>query len=62
MSAAKMWAKVTGPYGELVGPKTSGLLDQFTSLGWKWWGGFGIWVDTWLYRGEYSSRLDNVGV
>lgn len=39
-SLVKMYAPSVGEFGEVVGPKRDGNLDQFWSLGWKWWGGF----------------------
>ena len=57
-SIAKAYASDIGEFGEVVGPKKDGLLDQFVSLGWKWYGGFGIINENWLVRGEYSSSLD----
>ena len=59
-SLAKVYATEVGEYGEVVGPKPDGLLDQFVSLGWKWYGAYAIMNPNWLVRGEYSSSLDNV--
>ncbi len=59
-SLAKMYATATGPMGEVLDPERTGLVKQFVHVGWKWFGGYGIWVQPWLYRGEFSSRLDNV--
>jgi N4-gp56 family major capsid protein len=47
-----------GQYGVIVGPKYDGILNQFRTLGWKWLGGYGRWVESWIVRGEFSSRLD----
>lgn len=58
MSIAKAYAKEVGEYGEVVGPLKDGLLEQFVSLGWKWYGAFGIINDNWLVRAEVSSTLD----
>jgi len=58
VSIAKLFDAVTGEFGESVGPKKSGLLDQFNSLGWKFWGGYGRWVESWVLRGEYSTSLE----
>lgn len=57
-SIAKVYATEVGEYGEVVGPERSGLLKQFVSLGWKWYGGFGIINQNWLGRAEVSSSLD----
>ena len=59
-SLAKIFAPDVGEFGEVIGPKRDGLLDQFVSLGWKWYGAYAIMNENWLVRGEYSSSLDNV--
>ena len=58
MSMAKLYDAPTGEFGMTVGPKTSGLADQFHSLAWKFYGGYGRWVESWLLRGEYSTALE----
>ena len=60
MSIAKLYAmdEHSGPFGKVVGPKVDGLVDQFQSLGWKFYGGYGRWQEGWLLRGEYSSSLE----
>jgi len=35
-SLVKVWAPQIGEFGDLVGPKTQGLADQWTSFAWKW--------------------------
>lgn len=57
-SLAKVYATEVGEFGQVVGPKVDGLLDQFGSLGWKWWGQYGRFAESWLLRGEYSSSLE----
>lgn len=57
-SVAKAYASEVGEFGQVVGPKMDGLVDQFVSLGWKWYGGYGIINDNWLVRGEYASSHD----
>lgn len=59
-SLYKVFAKQTGPYGEVVGPKVTGLADQFVSLAWKWYGNYVRLREGCLLRGEFSSSLDNV--
>ena len=59
-SVAKIFATEVGEFGEVIGPKRDGLLDQFVSLGWKWYGAYAIMNQNWLVRGEYSSSLDNI--
>ncbi len=58
MSLAKVFDAETGEFGEIVGPKVSGMLNQFTSLGGKFYGGYGRLVESWLVRGEYTSSLE----
>ena len=53
-SLVKVWAPQIGEFGELVGPKTQGLADQWTSFAWKWFGGYGRVSENWLYRGEFA--------
>jgi hypothetical protein len=57
-SIAKLYDESVGEYGEIVGPKRQGLLDQFGSIGWKWYGNYGRIVESWLLRGEFSSSID----
>jgi N4-gp56 family major capsid protein len=57
-SIAKVFASDVGEYGQVIGPKPSGLLDQFVSLGWKWYGAYGRIAENWLHRLEVSSSLD----
>lgn len=47
-----------GAFGQVVGPKLDGILDQFATLGWKWYGNYGRWVESWILRGEYSGSLE----
>ena len=53
-SLVKLYAPSVGEFGEIVGPKRDGLLDQFWSLGWKFWGGYGRVAENRLYREEVS--------
>jgi len=59
-SVAKSYATDlgNGEYGQIVGPEEQGLLNQWVSLGWKWFGGFAIISENWLGRIEVSSSLD----
>ena len=59
-SLVKVYADEVGEYGEIVGPKTWGTVDQFTTLAWKWFGAYGRVAENYIVRGEYSSSLDNV--
>lgn len=58
-SVAKAYASDVGEFGEVVGPKRDGLVDQFVSLGWKWYGAYSIVNENWLVRSEVSSSLDS---
>lgn len=57
-SVAKVYAKEIGEFGDVVGPLEQGLLEQWVSLGWKYYGGFGVIAEPRLARGEFSSSLD----
>jgi hypothetical protein len=57
-SMAKLYDLGTGEFGQIVGPKIDGTLDQFKSIGWKFYGNYGRWVESWLLRGEFASILD----
>lgn len=56
-SLIKAFAPETKEFGLTVGPKMSGVLDQFRSLGWKWYGGVGLVADNYIARSEHSSSL-----
>ena len=58
MSLAKLFDSQTGEFGTTVGPTKTGRLEQFETLGWKFYGGYGRWVESWLIRGEFSSSVD----
>lgn len=57
-SLAKVYDTATGEYGQIVGPKKDGLVDQFTSLAWKWYGGYDIIAENRILRSEVSVSLD----
>jgi len=59
-SLAKLYAEETGEFGQTVGPNIIGGLEQFTQLGWKWFGGYGRLSESWMLRTEVSCSLDNV--
>src|SRR5258706_3252074 len=59
-SLVKVYADEVGEYGEIVGPKTWGTAETFTTLAWKWFGAYGRIAENNIVRGEYSSSLDNV--
>jgi hypothetical protein len=57
-SLVKVFANEVGEFGQLVGPKVDGLAEQWQSLAWKWYGGYGRYSENRIARGEYSSSLD----
>ncbi len=57
-SLAKVYDPNVGEYGQIVGPKRQGLLDQFESIGWKFYGGYGILSDNRVLRAEVSARVE----
>jgi hypothetical protein len=57
-SIGKVYDTEVGEYGQIVGPKITGLADQFTSLAWKWYGGFGLIAENRIIRIEVSSTMD----
>lgn len=57
-SLAKVYATEIGEYGQVVGPKRDGLVDQWETLGWKYYGGYGVISDNRLLRSEVSTSLD----
>jgi len=57
-SLVKLYDEPTGEFGTPVGPEEGGLVHQFRSLGWKFYGGYGIARENCLVRGEYASSLE----
>lgn len=57
-SLVKVYAQEVGEFGEVVGPLKDGLAEQWTSIAWKWFGGYGRMAENYILRGEYSSSLD----
>ena len=57
-SLVKVFATDTGPDGEIVGPKVTGVLDQFHTLGWKFYGGYGRVSENYLLRAEFSTSYE----
>lgn len=56
-SLVKWWDPGTGEFGELVMDE-QGLLKQWDSVGWKWFGAYAIKEQKAILRGEYASSLD----
>ena len=57
-SLYKLYAPSVGEFGEIVGPKTSGLAEQFSSVAWKFYGGYGRLTEKLITRGEYSTSYE----
>jgi len=55
MSLAKVYEPSVGEYGTIVGPKRDGALDQWVTLGFKWYGNYGRMSESWLMRAEVAS-------
>ena len=57
-SLAKWFDPATGEFGKLVLNERQGLVKQWVSQGWKWYGQYARTVESRLARGEFSSSLD----
>ena len=57
-SIYKLYAPSVGEFGQVVGPKTSGLAEQFSSIAWKFYGGYGRLTENTLLRGEFSTSYE----
>lgn len=57
-SIVKEYAPSVGEFGQVVGPKLSGLVNQFASVGWKWYGGYGRLRENSLLRFECSTSYE----
>jgi len=57
-SLVKVYATDVGEYGMEVGPKVSGTLDQFNTLGWKYYGGYGRVGENRLLRYECGTSYE----
>ncbi len=57
-SLVKVFVPSIGEFGEVVGPKKSGILDQFASVGWKFYGNYGLLTENRIVRGEYSTSYE----
>lgn len=54
-SLVKIFDGGLGEYGELVPPFETGNAKQWTTVSFKWWGGYGTINQGWLMRAETSS-------
>ncbi|MHC4193680.1 MAG: major capsid protein [Planctomycetota bacterium] len=53
-SLAKVYAPSVGEFGQIVGPRYAGSVDQWTQLGWKFYGNYGRLRENGLLRMEVS--------
>ena len=56
-SLAKVYQPSVGPFGTVVGPKKDGIVDQFVTLGWKFYGQYGIIAQNRILRAEVSASV-----
>lgn len=56
-SLVHVYAEEIGQYGSTPILKESGVVNQFSTLGWKYYGNYGLVADNYIARGEYSSSL-----
>jgi len=61
-SLMKVHDAAIGPNPQLMPPKVDGLLDQWDSAQWRWFGGFGIRAQNGLYRIEVASNRQVLGI
>ena len=57
-SLAKVYDPGTGEFGQVVGPKTQGIADQWESLAWKFYGGYARMSENRVLRAEVSARAE----
>lgn len=57
-SLAKAYDPQVGEFGQVVGPKKEGMLDQFVTLGWKWYGAYARPIENRIIRKEVSFSRD----
>lgn len=56
-SLVKVFASEIGEFGSAPILKESGIVNQFSTLGWKFYGNYGLVAENYIARGEYSSSL-----
>lgn len=57
-SLMKVYDPQVGEFGAVVGPKREGMLDQFSTLGWKWYGAYARPIENRIVRYEVSLSRD----
>ena len=60
-SIMKVYASDIGENPQLLPPKVDGMLDQWDSAQWRWYGGFGVRAQNRLYRLEVGSNRQVLG-
>ena len=57
-SLAKVYDPMVGEYGEVLPPDRVGALKHIFQLGWKWYGNYSRWNESYLLRREVSVSAD----
>lgn len=57
-SLFKLYVESVGEFGQTVGPKEEGRLNQFRTLGWKYWGNYARLTENRLMRLEFSTSYE----
>jgi len=57
-SLAKVYDPMVGEYGEVLPPDRVGALKHIYQLGWKWYGNYSRWNESYLLRREVSVSAD----
>lgn len=57
-SLAKIYDPITGEFGEVLPPEKIGALKHIYQLGWKWYGQYERWNESWLSRYEVAFGRD----
>lgn len=58
-SIGKVFSPDTGNLGKVLPPKTTGMLDQFLTLPWKWFGGYNRTAENRMLRVEVATSRHN---
>lgn len=57
-SLAKVYDPTVGEYGEVLPPEKIGALKHINQMGWKWYGNYSRWNESYLYREEVAVSAD----
>ncbi len=58
-SLVKVFNPEVGEFGQIVGPRRTGSVDQWVDLGFKWYGNYARIVESRIIRGEFSVKAEN---